>query len=260
MPVVRFASTLIALAWTCAASAAAVDSPSANPPTTPFAPNTTLQFDIPKLATAIRVDGRLDDPAWQHATRLSNFVEVDPGDNTPPAVNTVALLAYDDSHLYVGFHCYDSDPSAIRANITDRDRMFGDDWAGIMIDTFRDQQNAYEFFVNPRGIQGDLRRTINNEDSSYDTVWYSSGRITEDGWTAEFAIPFRSVRFPDADVQQWGIHLLRTRPRESRVQMSWAPLSRDENCLFCQAGVMGGIEGVNQGRNFEILPYALASQ
>jgi hypothetical protein len=206
------------------------------------------------------VDGRLDEPVWQNAVRLSNFAEVDPGDNTRPSVDTEALLAYDADHLYIAFYCHDGDPAAIRASITDRDRMFGDDFAGVMIDTFRDQQNGFEFFVNPRGIQGDLRRTRNNEDSSYDAVWYSGGRVTDDGWTAEMAIPFRSLRFPDHDVQSWGIHVFRNRPRESRVQMSWAPISRDENCFFCQAGVMNGIEGVNRGRNVEILPYALASQ
>jgi hypothetical protein len=257
----RPALTPLVLAATLLASAAtAADSPSSTPPAAAHVPNTTLAFDIPKLQAAIRVDGRLDDPAWRNAARLTNFVEIDPGDNTPPAVNTVAMIAYDADHLYIGFECHDSAPDAIRATITDRDRMFADDWVGVFIDTFRDQQNGYEFVVNPRGIQGDLRRARNNEDSSFDAVWYSGGQITSDGWTAEIALPFRSLRFPNAEVQSWGIHLFRTRPRESRVQMSWAPISRDESCFFCQAGVMGGIEGVNQGRNFEILPYALASQ
>ncbi|HEX6791700.1 MAG TPA: DUF5916 domain-containing protein [Candidatus Krumholzibacteria bacterium] len=248
------------LAASVAPVAGAGDNNSAVDPTAPhFEPNRTLSFDISRLSEKIKVDGKLDDPAWATATKLGNFAEVEPGDNTKPAVETEALVAYDDDYLYVAFHCYDDNASAIRATLTDRDRMYADDWVGVFIDTFRDQ-NGYEFCVNPRGIQGDLRRSRNNEDSSYDAVWYSGGQMTDDGWTAEFAVPFRSLRFPNAQTQSWAIHLFRNRPRESRTQMSWAPLSRDENCFFCQAGVMGGIQGVNQGRNLEILPYVLASQ
>ncbi len=235
-------------------------SPTVDASSAAYHPNTILTFDVPKLAQAIRVDGRLDDPMWQTATKLAGFVEVDPGDNCRPQAETEAMLAYDAENLYIGFVCHDQNTAAIRANITDRDAMFGDDFAGIMIDTFRDQQNGYEFFVNPRGIQGDLRRSGNNEDASYDAVWYSGGQVNGDGWTAEIAIPFRSIRFPDNDVQSWGIHVFRNRPRESREQMSWAPISRDNDCFFCQAGTMSGIEGVNQGRNLEVLPYVLASQ
>jgi len=249
------ATTTAAMTPAYAANHSAVD-----PNAVPFEPNRVLSFDIPRLAEKIKVDGRLDEPAWASARKLTNFCEVDPGDNTAPPVNTETFIAYDANYVYVGFHCYDNNTGAIRATITDRDRMFADDWVGVFIDTFRDQQNGYEFCVNPRGIQGDLRRSGNNEDSSFDAVWYSGGQITADGWTAEFALPFRSLRFPDADAQSWGIHLFRNRPRATRAQMSFAPLSRDESCFFCQAATMGGISGVNQGRHFELLPYVLASQ
>lgn len=236
------------------------DSPAVDPADTTFKPNSMLEFAAVRLAESIRVDGRLDEPIWQTATPLRNFAEVDPGDNCRPPVETEAMVAYDDQNFYVAFRCYDDKPAAIRAAITDRDKMFSDDFAGIMIDTFRDQQNGYEFFVNPRGIQGDLYRSNNNEDSSFDTVWQSGGQITDFGWTAELAIPFRSIRFPDNVSQSWGVHVLRNRPRETRAQFSWAPLSRDENCFFCQAAKMSGIEGINQGRNIEVLPYVIGSQ
>jgi hypothetical protein len=241
-------------------AAGGADAPAVDPADTTFQPNTTLEFAVARMTASVRVDGRLDESTWATATRLDNFVEVEPGDNCRPPVETEALVAYDDEHLYIAFRCYDDNTGAIRASITDRDRMFGDDFAGVMIDTFRDQQNGYEFFVNPRGIQGDLYRSRNSEDSSYDTVWQSGGQITDFGWTAEIAIPFRSIRFPDSPSQSWGVHVFRNRPRESRAQYSWAPLSRDENCFFCQAGQMSGIEGVNQGRNLEILPYVIGNQ
>jgi len=250
--------SIFALSFSGAAGAA--DSPSVEPVATTFQPNTTLTFDVPRVAEKVHIDGRLDDPIWGTAVVLANFVEIEPGDNSRPPVDTQVLVAYDDDHFYVAFRCFDDNPGAIRATVTDRDRMFADDFAGIIVDTFKDEQNGYEFFVNPRGIQGDLYRSRNNEDSSYDAVWHSGGQITDEGWTAEIAIPFRSIRFPDAPVQKWGIHFLRNRPRESRAQYSWAPVSRDENCFFCQAGTLSGIQGVNQGRNIEILPYVLGSQ
>lgn len=225
-----------------------------------FSPNKNLLFNVTKASTEPRIDGRLDDEIWLNAVKLENFVEISPGDNVKPAVDTEAMFAYDEENFYVGFVCHDDSPEKIRATITDRDGIFQDDFIGIIIDTFRDQQNGYEFFVNPHGVQGDLRRTQNNEDSSYDTVWQSGGRINSKGWTAEIAIPFRSLRFPDSDSQSWGIHVLRIRPRDSREQHSWAPISRDEDCLFCQAGVLDGLDGINQGKNIEVLPYTIASQ
>jgi hypothetical protein len=225
-----------------------------------FTPNKDVVFHISRAGEKPKIDGKLDDPIWQRAVRLSNFSEIQPGENTKPAVETEAYFTYDADNIYVGFVCHDDDTDAIRATITDRDAMFGDDYVGIMIDTFRDQQNAYEFFVNPHGIQGDLRRTGGHEDGSYDAVWYSGGEINGSGWTAEMSIPFRSIRFPDADSQSWGLHIIRTRPRDSREQHSWVPISRDETCLFCSAGTINGLDGINQGKNLEILPYVIGSQ
>ncbi len=257
----RSSALLFALSSLFFGSAAWGDNtPSVDPADTSFHGNTSLAFAVPRLPQSIQVDGKLDEPLWATATRLTNFVEIEPGDNCRPPVETEALVGYDDENLYIGFRCYDDNTGAIRASITDRDRMFGDDFAGVMIDTFRDQTNGYEFFVNPRGIQGDLYRSRNNEDSSYDTVWQSGGQITDLGWTAEIAIPFRSIRFPDSPSQNWGVHVFRNRPRESRAQYSWAPISRDENCFFCQAGEMSGIEGIDQGRNLEVLPYVIGNQ
>ena len=246
------------------AEAAAADpadnAPAVDASSTAFVPNRDLKLSASRLHEALRIDGRLDEPAWQTAVRIGNFTEVEPGDNVRPPVDTEAWLAYDADNLYIGFVCYDDNPAAIRASVSDRDNMFADDWAGLVIDTFHDQQNGYFFVVNPRGIQGDLFRSRNNEDSSYDTVWYSGGQLTDFGWTAEVAIPFRSIRFPDRPVQEWGVHFFRTRPRESRAQYSWAPLSRDNNCFFCQAGTINGMTSINQSRNLEILPYVIANQ
>ncbi len=252
-------AALVAAAWTASALGGS-EAPSVDASSAAFHPNPVLSFDALRANTPVRVDGRLDEPTWQSAVAVHNFCEVEPGDNTKPPVRTEAMFAYDDDNLYVAFRCFDDDPRAIHATVADRDDIFNDDWAGIVIDTFHDQQNGYMFCVNPRGIQGDLFRSRNNEDSSYDAVWSSGGQLTDFGWTAEIAIPFRSIRFPDQPAQSWGLHVFRTRPRASREQYSWMPLSRDANCFFCQEGTLTGIQGINQGRNIELLPYVIGSQ
>jgi hypothetical protein len=225
-----------------------------------FTPNKDPIFHITPASTEPKIDGMLDDDLWSRAVKVENFTEIQPGDNIQPEVTTEAYFAYDENNLYVAFVCYENTTNDIRATITDRDAMFSDDYVGIMIDTFNDQQNAYEFFVNPHGVQGDLRRTGNHEDSSYDAVWYSGGKINGNSWTAEISIPFRSIRFPDMESQSWGMHIIRNRPRSSREQHSWVPISRDENCLFCEAGTLNGLDGINQGKNVEVLPYVIGSQ
>ncbi len=225
-----------------------------------FSPNTDIEVSIPRAGEGPRIDGILDDPAWERAVRLGSFCEIDPGDNVEPACRTEALFAYDSENLYMAFVCHDDSPEEIRASMTDRDDIFQDDFVGIIVDTFGDKQNSYEFFVNPHGVQADLRRTHNSEDAGFDTIWRADGRINSRGWTAEAAIPFRSIRFPDKHEQEWLVHILRIRPRSSREVHSWAPISRDESCLLCQAGKFKGIEGVNRGRNLEFLPYAIAGQ
>jgi hypothetical protein len=225
-----------------------------------FTPNVNLSVIVPRTPERPRIDGHLDEAMWANALRLGNFCEISPGDNTKPSCKTEALFAYDDQNFYMGFICCDDSPEQIRASMSDRDDIFGDDFVGVILDTFGDKQNSYELFINPYGIQGDLRRTYNNEDASFDTIWESGGHINSKGWVAEAAIPFRSIRFPDQHQQEWLMHILRIRPRNSREQHSWAPLDRDESCLLCQAGTFRGMEGVNSGKNLEILPYAIASQ
>jgi hypothetical protein len=240
--------------------AAGVDSTRGQSAADAFTPNRDLDVVVPRVAEKPEIDGALDDPMWRQAVRLSNFCEISPGDNVKPQCETEALFAYDDENFYMGFICHDDSPEKIRASIADRDEVFSDDFVGIILDTFGDKQTSYEFFVNPHGVQGDLRRVQNSEDESFDTVWQTGGRINSHGWTAEAAIPFRSIRFPDSHEQEWLVHILRIRPRDSREQDSWAPISRDESCLLCQAARFRGIKGVNRGRNLELLPYAIASE
>lgn len=207
----------------------------------------------------INVDGELGEDIWKTSSAAKNFVEIEPGDNCNSPVETEVYVTYDADYLYFGFVCKDKDMSKLRTSICDRDKMFSDDFVGLVLDTYRDYKQAYEFYVNPNGIQGDLIIEPNNEDSSPDFIWESGTKIYNDRWTAEIGIPFKSIRFPDKNELSFGVHFIRTWPRESRFQMSWAPISRDNPSFLGQEGVIKGIKNVKRGKNLEILPYVIGS-
>jgi len=232
---------------------------------TPFQPMFHPTLEIEKSTGAIKIDGNLNDPGWKSAGRVSNFVERSPGDNTEPEVETEAFITYDDHNLYVAFVCYD-DPATIRATMCQRDRFNGDDAVCLLVDTYRDASWAYEFFVNPYGIQKDKLWTSvggeggGYEDIGYDLIWESAARITPSGYQVEMAIPFSSLRFPNQDAQTWKVDFWRNRPRESLKQYSWAANDRNEQCWPCQWGTVEGIKNVHPGKGIEILPTILAYQ
>jgi hypothetical protein len=215
---------------------------------------------VSPAAGDIEIDGVLSDPGWQGAARASNFAEHHPGDQTKPAVDTEVWVTYDDTHLYVAWICQD-DPKSVRASFCERDNIFDDDYVILCLDPYGDATLAYEIAANPYGIPGDLLfSTANGEDISYDIIFESSGRVTENGWVVEMAVPFASFRFPNQENQTWRVDFWRNRPRESRFQYSWAAYDRDESCWPCQWGTITGVNGVKPGAGFELLPYVLGYQ
>jgi hypothetical protein len=122
---------------------------------------------------------------------------------------TQVHVAYDADNLYFGFRSFDSEPDRIQASITNRDNIGREDWIGINLDSFNDQQSLYAFYVNPLGIQGDSRYAAGHEDRSFDLVWYSSGQIDELGYTVEIKIPLKSIRYASGDSVSMGVILER---------------------------------------------------
>jgi hypothetical protein len=217
------------------------------------APGTPV-FHVKPASGPITVDAALDDPGWKDALELTEFFDISPGNNAPPRVHTVCRIAYDSDHIYFMARCHDPEPWKIRAHLSDRDQMFGDDFVGLMLDTFRDQRSGYEFFINPLGIQGDLTRNGDSEDESFDCLWSSAAKIDSLGWTAEFSIPTRSLRFPALEAQKWGFRAIRIWPRESRYQLSNSRIDRNNPCSECQWAVLNEFHGLATGKNLEVLP------
>ena len=185
------------------------------------------------------IDGRLDDEVWQTATRLTEFVQQQPRDGAPATEDTEVYIAYDNDHIYFGFYVHYADPSIMRANRVDRDQAFQDDLVSVFFDPFLDQQRAYVFDVNGYGVQGDgiinaggsggggpgrggrrgrggggggSQTGVPQADRSWDALFDSGAQIVDDGYTAEMAIPFKSLRYPrrsDGAPHRWGFQIVR---------------------------------------------------
>ncbi|HEY5611126.1 MAG TPA: DUF5916 domain-containing protein, partial [Thermoanaerobaculia bacterium] len=229
----------------------------------PKVPVKAKDYRVSPTTEPIRIDGVLDEAAWQAAQPMEFDAETSPGENIPPPARTVGYMTYDQKHLYVAFRAYDPNPKEIRAHLTDRDAAFSDDFVGVVLDTFNDQRRAFEFFVNPLGVQMDLiMDDVNgNEDSSWDAIWNTAGQITAEGYVIEMAIPFTSLRFPRSDAEQtWGVDMVRIYPRSSRHRIGLQGLDRNRNCYLCQASKVAGFQGITPGRDIELDPTVTAQQ
>ena len=203
------------------------------------------------------LDGKLDEPLWQQATKFDLPYETNPGENTPASVKTTVYLAENGSHLLVAFVAEDPDPTKIRAYLRDRDSAWNDDFVGLVLDTFDDQRRAYEIFANPLGAQMDLikEEQSGNEDASWDGLWDVVGKINDKGYIVEFEIPFSTLRFQNTKgAQQWGIDALRFRPRANRYRLSNNIRDRNDRCYSCGFAKFRGFAGAEAGKNLEIAP------
>jgi hypothetical protein len=219
-----------------------------------FSPIFNPTLEVSRTSSSIGIDGDLTDPGWQGVNRATNFVEHSPGIEVKPPVETEAFITYDQDNLYVGIVCHD-DPSVIRATYCERDQVYSDDNVGFFIETYGDAAWAYTLNVNPFGIQADALWSAGyGEDSGYDLIWESAGKITDSGYQVELAIPFASLRFPNKPIQTWRVEFYRHHQRESHHQISWTARDLDESCWPCQWGTLIGIENVQPGKGIEILP------
>ena len=226
------------------------------------APPAQAAHDDRPVATATRtelpprIDGVLDDAVWDAAIPVDGFTQIDPEEGRPSRQRTVVRVLYDDDALYVGARLYDD--GQVIGRLGRRDMALGDsDWFGVMIDSYHDHRTAFGFDVNPAGVRRDEIKVIEADDNSWDPVWDVATSVDEEGWTAEYRIPFSQLRFSEAEAQTWGVQFERLigRLREYSVS-TFIPKS-------AQGGVPGyghltGLVGIEPGRRLEVLPYVVA--
>jgi hypothetical protein len=219
-----------------------------------------------RVERAPELDGALDDPEWQSATPVSDFLQREPFEGQAPTEKTEVRILYDKRDVYFGVLCFDSDPSKIVARELRRDvPQELDDYFEIIIDSAHDRRNAYVFQINPRGTQRDAliteeQRTESDQgdgDPGWDGVWTSETHIAKQGWTATIAIPFSTLNFMQSQDVIWGINFKRFIRRKNEEDL-WSGWRRAYGAArISQAGDLNGISNIGSGRLFIIKPYGL---
>ncbi|MEM6325837.1 MAG: DUF5916 domain-containing protein [Bacteroidota bacterium] len=207
-------------------------------------------------AGTIRLDGHLDEAAWEQAEVADRFVQFSPASGDPATERTEARVLYDGSAIYVGMRMHDTQPDAIEARLARRDDNNDSDRALVAFDSYHDRRTAFVFSVNAAGVLGDfLLYDDVNEDGSWDAVWDARVSRDADGWTAEFRIPFSQLRYAaDVPVQEWGLQFGRDIFREDETDF-WSPILPERNGMVSQFGTLSDLQNLRAPRRLEIQPY-----
>ncbi len=205
----------------------------------------------------IVLDGRFDEAAWSHAKPWDRFYEVSPQDKIEAKVRTEVRFAYDAHALYAAVRAHDPDLGEPRAPFARRDNVLADqDMVVLFIDPVGNRKFAHFVRANPRGVIGD---GLYNEDSASEDfspdfdVEVATGRF-EGGWTAEFRIPFASLRYSDTPAKEWSVLVFRNWPRDQRYRMASSPLPRDATCFLCLNEPLTGLTDLPSTRFLTVTP------
>jgi hypothetical protein len=224
---------------------------------------------VSRIADAqVTVDGRLDEPVWGRAAMLRGFSQYLPNDNRPADDSTTVLVFYSPTAIYFGIRAY-QDSGGVRATLADRDKIAGDDYVEIVLDTFNDRRQALVFGVNPLGVQADgtlrdaARQSINflssavtgayTLDFSPDFVYESKGRQTAWGYEVEVRIPFKTLRYQAQDPQNWGLNVIRV-VQATGHQHTWTRVLQTHASFLAQGGTLNGLADLHRGLVLDVTP------
>jgi hypothetical protein len=216
-----------------------------------------LHVTLPKLAGDVRIDGRLDEEVWASAAMLTGFSQYAPVDRLPAADSTEVLVWYTDHAIYFGIRAFEPH-GAVIATLAERDRISGDDHIQLILDTFNDRRRALLFMTNPLGVQSDgTFADGSGSDLNPDFLFESKGRLTEYGYEIEIRIPFKSIRYQSADVQSWGINVIR-RVQHSGHEQTWTPAERGLPSFLSQSGTLTDMHSLKRGLVLDVNPVMTA--
>ena len=224
------------------------------------------------------IDGVLDDPAWKEAIPIGDFVQHEPLEGQPASEKTEVFIIYDSENLYVGVMCHDSEPSQILVTESERDsQLTNTDAFWMVFDTFLDRQNGFIFGTNPMGLEYDAQVTNEGQSSggrrrgartqrgsgrgvntNWDANWEVAAHINDQGWMAEFKIPFNTLRFNRSGSQVWGVNFARNIRRKNEEDY-WSNVPRQWTLYrLTFAGELHGLE-IEPPTNFKVTPYVTGS-
>jgi hypothetical protein len=205
------------------------------------------------------IDGKLDDTEWLYLAWINNFIQHEPYEGKEPSQETGFKILYDNDNIYVAIWAFDTDPDSLERRLTRRDEVEGD-LVSIQLDTYYDQRTAFTFSVSASGVKADAIYSNDgeNEDFTWDPIWYVKTSIDADGWNAEIKIPLSQLRFDKEKNQVWGLQVIRFLFRKEEVSL-WQPVPRDASGWVHQFGELHGITDISPKKQIEIAPYIVAS-
>jgi hypothetical protein len=199
---------------------------------------------VSRVKSPPETDGLIDESCWKTIQPVSGFFQYDPFNGEKASEETLVWAVYDQHYIYFAFQMKDSHPDEIWAELTPRNEYENNDSIALILDTYNDKRTSIEFAVNPKGVQK----------NSVETIWKSGAVIHSNGWSAEMAIPFKSLRFSPEELQVWGINFERYIHRLNETDF-WTDVDRDKPRLH-QMGELRGLSGIRPGHNLEFFPYA----
>ena len=219
------------------------------------------QIPARRATAAIKIDGKLDDAAWKDAPIATNFVELRPVAfrKETEANRTEVFFLYNDQGIYIGGYCHEKTKDSIQTELIGRDNFGGNDFIGVIFDTYNDKINGFEYFLTPLNEQMDAKQAPSgsngdSEDFTWNSVWKSGTSIVNDGWTFEFFIPYSAIRFSKKNKQDWGLNIVRRR-QKSGQQLFWNPIDPVKNGFLTQEGFWTGIEDIKPPVRLSFSPY-----
>ena len=210
---------------------------------------------------SVRLDGQLEEAAWRQAPPVTDFVQKEPVQGAAPSETMEVRFVYDDSAVYVGARMYSDHPDAIQAPMSRRDNVDEAEYVLLSLDTYLDRRTAYTFGVTASGVRLDQYHSSDNEDNAdetYDPVWQARTRIDEQGWTAEFWLPFSQLRFNERSELIWGLNIHRWTPTLNEHDY-WVAIPRTDRGWSSRFGELRGLDGVESPRRIEFYPYVAGS-
>jgi hypothetical protein len=225
----------------------------------PEAPATAprRQLAAQRTASPIRLDGLLDDAAWQAAPVADKFIEQRPRPGRPERLPTEVRVLYDDAAMYVGAKLVEASPDSIKRELTQRDNGGNTDYFALFLDPYRDHLNGYGFIVLSTGVQMDSRYSpANGEDFAWNAVWDSRVAPLPDGkgWSVEIRIPYSAIRFAQAPVQTWGVNFMRQRKKDNQ-QLFWSEVKPAVDGFVNQWGELTSLENLHPPLRLSLTPY-----
>ena len=211
---------------------------------------------VTAVTSEIVIDGSLDEAPWRQAPKIGDLVQRIPVAGAVPTERTEVTLLYDNDNLYIGVMCHDAEPGRVLASQMARDASLNaDDRLGIVLDTFRDQSNAFHFATNPAGAMVDGLVFANGEtNDDWNGIWIVRTARTDEGWSAEFAIPFKTLSFPSGETV-WGFNISRTIQRKLEENRWTGARFQTQFFQISEAGEITNLEGLAQGVGLDIRPF-----